>query len=53
MSKLFSSILFSFFLLLHTTAIAEEEMIPADTNVEAQEVQESETSEETPAEPES
>ncbi len=34
MSKLFSSILFSFFLLLHTTAIAEEELVPTETNVE-------------------
>jgi hypothetical protein len=47
MSKLFSSILFSFFLLLHTTAIAEEETIPEETNIEVQEVQEGETSEET------
>ena len=44
MSKLFSSILFSFFLLLHTTAIAEEEAIPEETNVE---LQESEAPEET------
>lgn len=47
MSKLFSNILFSFFLLLHTTAIAEEEIIPEDTNVEVVEEQESEASEET------
>ncbi len=47
MSKLFSSILFSFFLLLHTTAIAEEEIIPEDTNIEAQEVRENEAPEET------
>ncbi len=46
MSKLFSSILFSFFLLLHTTAIAEEESVPTETNVEVLE-EESNISEET------
>lgn len=45
MSRLFSSILFSFFLLLHTTATAEEKTIPPETNVEAQEVQENEAPE--------
>ena len=45
MSKLFSSILFSFFLLLHTTAIAEEESVPTETNVEVLE-EESNISEE-------
>lgn len=43
MSKLFSSILFSFFLLLHTTAIAEEETAPTE---ETQELEESEVIEE-------
>ncbi len=47
MSKLFSSILFSFFLLLHTTAIAEEESTPEETNIEVVGEQESEASEET------
>jgi len=47
MSKLFSSIVFSFFLLFHTTAIAEEETSPIETNVEEQELQESEAAEET------
>lgn len=47
MSKLFSSILFSFFLLFHTTAIAEEEIASTQTDVEVQGEQESEVSEET------
>jgi hypothetical protein len=46
MSKLFSSILFSFFLLLHTTSIAEEETAPTQTNVKILEKQESEAVEE-------
>lgn len=47
MSKLFSSILFSFFLLLHTTAIAEEEAIPQEENIEVQESEASEGTEST------
>mgnify|MGYP000595388034 CR=1 FL=1 len=40
MSKLFTSILFSFFLLFQTTAIAEEDTTPIETNAEEQEVPE-------------
>ncbi len=40
MSKLFTSILFSFFLLFQTTAIAEEDTTPIETNVVEQEVPE-------------
>lgn len=46
MTKLFSSILFSFFLFFHTAAIAEEEITPSETDIEVQEVQESEYTEE-------
>ncbi len=46
MSKLFSSIFFSFLLLFHTTAIADEEIIPSEAEIEVQEVQESEATEE-------
>ena len=47
MSKLFTSILFPFFLLFQTTVIAEEDTTPIETNVEEQEVQETEVPEET------
>ena len=47
MSKLFSSIVFSFFLLFQTTSIAEEDSTPIETSVEEQEVQAEEVVEET------
>ncbi len=47
MSKLFSSIVFSLFLLFQTTSLAEEETPPTETNVEEPEVQESEAGERT------
>lgn len=47
MSKLFSSIVFSLFLLFQTTALAEEETPPTQTNVEEPEAQEDESAEET------
>ncbi len=34
MSKLFSSIIFSLFLLFQTTALAEEDTAPTETNIE-------------------
>lgn len=53
MSKLFSSIIFSLFLLFQTTSLAEEDTPPAQSNVEEQEAQEGEAAEETaPAEQE-
>lgn len=39
MSRLFSSIVFSFFLLFQTTSIAEEDTTPTETNVEVQETE--------------
>ena len=47
MSKLFSSIIFSLFLLFQTTALAEEDTAPTETNIEEPEVQEQEAAEET------
>jgi len=53
MSKLFSSIVFSLFLLFQTTSLAEEDTPPAQSNVEEPEAQEDEAVEETePAEQE-
>jgi hypothetical protein len=45
MSKLFSSIVFSLFLLFQTTSLAEGDTPPAQTNVEEPEAQESEPTE--------
>lgn len=47
MSKFLSSILFSLFLLLQTTAFAEEDNTSTETNIEEPETQEDEVSEET------
>ena len=47
MSKLFSSIIFSLFLLFQTTSLAEEDTPPIETSVEKQEAQEGEAVEET------
>lgn len=46
MSKLLSSIAFSFFLLFLTAGLAEEETSPIEINATEQEVQENEVSEE-------
>lgn len=47
MSNLFSSIVFSFFLLFQTTAIAEEDSPTLETSAEEQVLQEPEVAEET------